>query len=117
LFNDRLYIMDSETTVKRSYAHLTMIVRPERRHLPIYDFLFEFKFVALTEAKLSGETARGLRQADVARLLAVQSQMIEALARLESCRPALQSKHQDRLHLRTYAVVALGFERLVWEEV
>ncbi len=117
LFNDRLYIMDSETTVERSYADLTMIVRPERRHLPIYDFLFEFKFVALAEAKLSGETARGLRQADVATLPAVQSQIIEARARLESYRPALQSKHQDRLHLRTYAVVALGFERLVWEEV
>ena len=117
LFNDRLYIMDSETTVERGYADLTMIVRPERRHLPIADFLFEFKFVGLPEAKVTGEAMRQLSNAEVKALPAVQSKLVEAQARLEGYHQALQAKYGDRLRLRTYAVVALGFERLVWEEI
>jgi len=109
--------MDSETTVERGYADLTMIVRPERRHLPIADFLFEFKFAGLPEAKVTGEAMRQLSNAEVKALPAVQSKLVEAQARLEGYHQALQARYGERLRLRTYAVVALGFERLVWEEI
>jgi hypothetical protein len=117
LFNDRLYIMDSEPALGRGYADLVMIVRPEMRHLPISDFLFEFKYVGLSEAGLTGEEARPLSAAQVQALPPVQARLAEARARLAGYRPALQSQYGEGLHLRVYAVVALGFERLVWEEV
>lgn len=47
LFNDTFYIMDSETSLERRYADLTMIVRPDMRHHLLLDFLIEFKYVKL----------------------------------------------------------------------
>jgi hypothetical protein len=117
LFNDRLYIMDSEPALGRGYADLVMIVRPEMRHLPIADFLLEFKYVSLAEAGLTGEEARPLSGAQVQALPPVQARLAEARARLAGYREALQAQYGERLCLRVYAVVALGFERLVWMEV
>jgi hypothetical protein len=117
LFNDHLYITDSEAELERGYADLTMIVRPEHRHLPIADFLFEFKYVALAEAKLTGEQARALSGADARNLAPVQAQLAAARAQLQRYRATLQARYGARLRLRSYAVVSLGFDRLVWEEV
>ncbi|MDX8393658.1 MAG: AAA family ATPase, partial [Mariprofundales bacterium] len=50
LFNDRLYIMDSEPELQRGYADLSMIVRPDMRHYgQLLDILLEFKFIKLTD--------------------------------------------------------------------
>jgi len=46
LFNDTLYIMESEAETERGHADLTMIVRPDRRQYRILDILIEFKFVS-----------------------------------------------------------------------
>ena len=51
LYDDRLYIMDSETELERRYADLTMIIRPDTRKYPIYNFVFEFKYLSLKEKK------------------------------------------------------------------
>ena len=116
LFHDRLYIVDSEPALGRGYADLTLIVRPELRRLPISDFLFEFKYVSLSEVGLSGETARQLSAAQVRALPAVQAKLTEAHARLTGYRQAFAARYGHQLRLRVYAVVALGFERLAWEE-
>jgi hypothetical protein len=116
LFHDRLYIVDSEPALSRGYADLTLIVRPELRHLPISDFLFEFKYVSLSEAGLSGEAARQLSATQVRALPAVQAKLTEARARLVGYRQAFAARYGHPLRLRVYAVVALGFERLAWEE-
>ena len=47
LYNDILYVMDSESEVDRRYADLTMIIRPDMRKFAILDILIEFKFVSL----------------------------------------------------------------------
>jgi hypothetical protein len=117
LFNDIAYIMDSEPALERTYADLTMIVRPEMRQYRLPDVLFEFKYVPLPEAGLTGAQARALSGSEVKALGPVQAQLAEARARLTGYRQVLQQRYGDRLRLRSYAVVSLGFDRLAWEEV
>ena len=117
LYNDRLYIMDSETALARNYADLTMIVRPEARQYPVYDFLIEFKYATLPELGLTGEALSKLDSAQLKTLEPVQSKLTEAKTKLQSYRAILTAKYGGVLRLRAYAVVALGFERLIWEEV
>ncbi len=125
LFNDALYIMDSETPVGRRYADLTLIVRPDARQYQVYDLLLEFKFVKLGDLGLSGEQARALSRAELAALPLVKQKLAEARAQAPAYRREVEERYQSgmrgamkmTLRLRTFAVVALGFERLVWEEI
>jgi len=117
LFNDIAYIVDSEPTLERTYADLTLIVRPEMRQYQLLDILFEFKYVALADAGLTGEQARALSAAEVQALAPIQARLAEARARLQGYRQVLQQRYGERLRLRSYAIVSLGFDRLAWEEV
>ncbi|MBK9232204.1 MAG: AAA family ATPase [Anaerolineae bacterium] len=117
LFNDIAYIMDSETALARTYADLTMIVRPEMRQYELLDILLEFKYVPLKEAELTGAAARALSAAAVAELPLVKARLAEALAILPQTRAGLLARYGERLRLRTFAVVSLGFDRLVWQEL
>jgi hypothetical protein len=121
LFNDALYIMDSETQAGRRYADLTLIVRPDARQYQIFDLLLECKFIKPGELGLSGEALRALSQAELATLPLVKQKLAEARAQAPACRREVEQRYQSlmkaALRLRTYAVVALGFDRLVWEEI
>lgn len=119
LHHTNLYIMDSEPALERTYADLTMIIRPEMRHYSVYDLLLEFKYVALNEVrmgekKLSGQEVQELSHAEVAQLPAVQQKLAEAKTQLHGYQQKLQQKYGAALKLRTYAVVSIGLERLVW---
>ena len=50
--------MDSEPALQRNYADLTMIVRPDYRKFDIIDILIEFKYISLTDAKLTSGKAK-----------------------------------------------------------
>jgi hypothetical protein len=50
---------------------------------------------------------------DIKALPLVQERLAEARAQLRDYRRTLEAVYGDRLRLRTYVVVALGFERLV----
>ena len=133
LFNDTLYFVDSETAIRRTYADLTLILRPDLRHRQdLRDFILEFKYLKLGDVKievlkagateptkqpLDGVTVRQLSQAELRALPAVQEQLAQACIQLQTYRRDLAAAYQGRLRLQTYAVVALGFERLVCEEV
>ncbi len=117
LFNDIAYIMDSEPALERAYADLTMIVRPEMRQYQLLDILLEFKYVSLKEAELTGAAARALSAAAVAELPQIKAKLAEAQETLPGYRASLLARYGARLRLRTYAVVSLGFDRLVWKEV
>jgi hypothetical protein len=117
LFNDTFYVMDSEPALQRSYADLTMILRPEMRRFQLLDLLVEFKFVKLSELTQSGVV---LRQMDRNALLAldpVKAKLAEAKTQLPRYRKTLTQKYGSALRLRTYAVIAIGFERLIWLEI
>ncbi len=60
LYNDILFIMDSEKETGRRYADLTMIIRPYMRRFKISDILIEFKFIQLKDAGVNGEAAKKL---------------------------------------------------------
>ena len=62
LYNDIIYIMDSEHEIDRGHADLSMIIRPDKRHGKVFDVLIEFKFVTLKEAGLDDEKARKLSE-------------------------------------------------------
>ncbi len=117
LFDDRLYVIDSEPELKRCYADLTLIIRPDARQYEILDFLLEFKFVSPSDAGLSGAQLGSLSAAELANIPAVSNALAEAETQVRKYAPRLQTRHDGALRLRLYVVAAVGFERLVWREV
>jgi hypothetical protein len=116
LYNDILYIMDSEKDAGRGYADLTMIIRPDMRRFKIFDILIEFKYVSLKQVGLTGEKARKLNIKELQSIPAMQTKMKEAKNQAQKYGDALEQKY-DNLRLKRYAVVSLGFERVCWETV
>ena len=117
LFNDIFYVMDSEPALQRSYADLTMILRPEMRRFHLLDILAEFKFVKLSELSQSGVELRQMERNALLALDPVKTKLVEAKTQLPRYRKTLTQKYGSALRLRTYAVIAIGFERLVWLEM
>ncbi len=116
LYDDRLYVMDSETELERRYADLTMMIRPDTRKYPIYDFVFEFKYLSLKELNLSGEQLKNLSAEEIQNLPLVQIKFGEAETQLQFYQDKLKNKYR-KLNLKTIAVVGLGFERVVWRVI
>lgn len=117
LYNDIAYIMDSEPALERTYADLVMILRPAMRRFSLFDILIEFKYLSLAALKLSGQEVKEQTAAGLKQLPPVQAELAQAKTQLRHYADKLHVKYGDSLRLRTFAVVALGFERLVWEEV
>lgn len=117
LFNDTFYIMDSETALERDYADLTMIVRPDMRQYQLLDILIEFKYVALQELGLSGDKVRQVTHQELAARSPVAQRLAQSRRKLGAYRDTLQAVYGSALRLRTYSVVSIGFERLVWQEL
>jgi hypothetical protein len=117
LFNDVLYIMDSEFPAGRRYADLTMIIRPERRKSPIFDFILEFKYISLSDINSSGEEVKDMSIEKLKALTLVKKNAADAKKQLLSYKTSLQNKYGDELKLKLISVVAVGFDRLVWEQV
>jgi len=114
LYDDVFYVMDSEFPLQRRYADLTMIIRPGRRKSPIFDFIIEFKYLKIGEAGVSGEKAKKLSIEEIKALKPVQ-QFAEAKIQLFDYQKRLVSKYGEELKLKLISVVAIGFERVVWE--
>ena len=117
LFDDMFYIMDSETAVERDYADMTMIVRPDMRRYQLLDILIEFKYIGLKELGLSGDEVKQMSCSDLEALPPVQQKFAESKTKLDGYRQVLEAKYGDKLRLHNYSVVALGFDRLAWEEI
>ncbi|WP_045221913.1 AAA family ATPase [Desulfonatronum thioautotrophicum] len=116
LYNDTLYVMDSEPELERRRADLTMIIRPDARRFTILDILIEFKFVTLKDAGMSGEQALMLGMKELQGLRLMRQAMDEAREQVRGNMKTLNRRYNN-LRLRGYAVVSLGFERIWWEEV
>jgi len=111
LYNDVLYIMDSEPELARRYADLTMIIRPDKRHLDIFDVLIEFKFLSLKALNLSGESLRPLTPEQMQALPTVQKSLTEGRNQVIDYGNRLTAKYRT-LRLKRFVVVSLGFERI-----
>ena len=115
LYNDILYVMDSEKEITRRHADLTLIRRPDTMQVKVFDILIEFKFVSLADAGLSGEEACGLSSDALKSIPALAEKMADAQFQVDQYGKSLNLKYGN-LNLKCYAVVSLGFERIWWEE-
>ncbi len=116
LYNDTLYIMDSEPEIDRRFPDLTMILRPDMRRFKVFDVLIEFKYVKLGQINMSAEHTRKASVEALQHVPLMQRNMDEAKKQARDYGDSLQRRYHD-LNLTRFAVVALGFERLWWEEV
>jgi hypothetical protein len=111
LYNDILYIMDSEPELERRYADLTMIIRPDMRHGKILDVLIEFKFLSLKTLGLKGEQLRAMTPEALFDLPDVKQALEEGKAQVIDYGSRLARKY-PALRLKSFVVAALGFERI-----
>jgi hypothetical protein len=116
LFDDRLYMMVSETEVDHGYVDLSLIVRPDMRRFQALDLLLEFKYVGLQDLGLSGEQLRQRAPDELAALPPVAAKLREAEDQARRYGAALRERYGLR-DLRLFAVVGLGVERVVWRAV
>ena len=111
LYNDILYIMDSEPELKRRYADLTMIIRPDMRRGKIFDVLIEFKFLSLKQLSLSGETIRSMSPAELYAQPMVKHALEEGTDQVMDYGHRLADRYRN-LRLKKFVVAALGFEHI-----
>ena len=116
LFDDRIYMMVSETETDHGYVDLSLIRRLDRREVPALDLLLEFKYVGLKQIRLSGEQLRETSPADLAALPAVAAELDAAAEQARRYGRSLSERYGLR-DLRLYAVVGVGLERVVWQRI
>ncbi len=93
-----------------------MLVRPDMRHSALLDILIEFKYVALGKNKLNGEQVRKMSIEELGELPTVKKAFADAKNKLADYCRTLHEVYGNRLRLHSFAVVAVGFDRLVWEK-
>jgi len=116
LFDDRLYMLVSETEMDHGYVDLSLIRRLDRRAVKALDLLFEFKYVSLAQLKLDGKQLRAASADELAAQPAVR-QALQAAAEQAHRYGAALTERYGLTDLRLYAVVAIGLERVVWQTV
>lgn len=116
LYNDIIYIMDSEEEIDRRYADLTMIIRPDKRYGKVFDVLIEFKFVKLKDVGMSADQARELSEDELRRIPEIVNQMEDGEKQVKEYGEKLEQRHGN-LRLQKFVVVALGFERACFSKI
>ncbi|MDQ5910528.1 MAG: hypothetical protein QG599_2625 [Pseudomonadota bacterium] len=116
LFDDRLYMMVSETEMDHGYIDLSLIVRSDMRRFQALDLLLEFKYVSLKDLKLSGEQVREKSMTELAALAVVKAELDAAAEQARRYGAALSERY-GLTDLRLYAVAGIGLERVVWQAV
>ncbi len=93
-------------------------MRPETRRHGFFDVLFEFKLVRRKKLGMKGQEIAEMDDAALRQLPAVADAFAEAKVQLRHYRQALALRFgEQKLRPRSYAVVAVGLERLLGEEV
>jgi hypothetical protein len=116
LFDDRLYMLVSETEMDHGYVDLSLIRRLDRRAVQALDLLFEFKYVSLTQLKLDGAQVRAASADELATQPAVRQALQTSAEQARRYGAALTERY-GLTDLRRYAVVGVGLERVVWQSV
>ncbi len=113
LWNDAAYITYSEPELDQRYADLCLLRRPDARTSGLWDLLFEFKRLSLKDLGMSGEDIKASGRGELMQLEKVREALDRAEAQAAVYRAALLRRQGKMLRLRSYVVVALGFDRLV----
>ncbi len=116
LWNQAAYITHSEPELDHRYADLCLLRRPDARASSLWDLLFEFKRLSLKKLGMTGKDVKAASRSELMGLSKVKDALDQAEAQLAAYRTALRRSRGETLKLRSFAVVALGFERLVVRE-
>ncbi len=116
LYNDIIFIMDSETEIDRRYADLTMIIRPDKRYGKVFDVLIEFKFVTLKDAGMTAEKAQQLSEDELMSIPEISKQFNDGENQVQAYGKKLEKKYGN-LRLQKFVVVSLGFERICFKKI
>ncbi len=116
LFNDRVYMMVSETEVAHGYVDLSFIVRPDMRHYNPLDLVLEFKYVGLKELGLSGVEVREKSREELMTLPLIADKLAEAEDQARRYGNTLKDRY-GLSDISCFAVVALGLELVVYRDV
>ncbi|MDY0362922.1 MAG: PD-(D/E)XK nuclease domain-containing protein, partial [Desulforegulaceae bacterium] len=116
LYNDIIFLMDSENEISKRYSDLTMIIRPDKRYGKVYDVLMEFKFVSLKDAKMTGKQAENLSYDELKNHPLVKEKMEEGINQVKDYSAKLEEKYKD-LRLQKFVITSIGFERVCYEKV
>lgn len=117
LFDDRTHVMASELELGRGHADLCLLRRGDLADVDVADFLFELKYVPLETLGLGGAELRRYDERQLSELRAVRSALDHAMRQLEGYRAASLEMRGNPARLRSFAIVAVGFERLVTIEL
>ncbi|MCP3958960.1 MAG: AAA family ATPase [bacterium] len=113
LWNDTSYVTHSEPELDHRYADLCLLRRPDAQASSLWDLLFEFKRLSLKQLGMSSEDVKAAARESLMEVPKVKDALGEAEGQIVAYRAALGRSRGDTLKLRSFAVVALGFERLV----
>ncbi len=121
LFNDALYIMESEREYRKGYPDLVMVVRPDIRPVQdIIDIVIEFKYLKLADIGKSHNELADMDEAELLKLPKVAKQLKQGTYQVkryaETLKPELKILAPN-FNPHLWVVVALGFSRLVWRKV
>jgi hypothetical protein len=116
LFNDRIYMMVSETEVDHGFIDLSLIVRPDMRRFQALDLILEFKYVGLKDLGLTGLEVKAKSREELLALPLVRNKLDEARHQAERYADTLKTRY-GLPGITCFAVVALGLERVVFESV
>ncbi|QEP42058.1 AAA family ATPase [Ectothiorhodospiraceae bacterium BW-2] len=115
LTNDLYYLPRSELSLGGGYSDLLFEIRPDKRQAPLYDLLFELKYLSLKDLKLSAEQLNEMSREQLAELAPVKKLLDDAEGQLASYQPTLEQLFPAvEWKLKSFAVVSLGTRRLVW---
>ena len=125
LFQDVNYRLFSEPSIDgaaplgrgHGFADLVLLLRPDARATPLSDLLLEFKLVKPDELGEEAARLEVVEREALAGLPPVAAALEEAAAQARRYRAGLLARYGDHLRLRSFAVVAVGFVRLVAREV
>ncbi|MDM8550937.1 PD-(D/E)XK nuclease domain-containing protein [Desulfobacterales bacterium HSG2] len=118
MFDDVNYLMISERETRSGYADIAMIVRPDRRKYKLPDVLIEFKFIRqLKDLKLTKQQILQKTDQELWELDKVKEKADEAEAQAMRYSADLKAEFGDVMQLKTFVVIAIGFERIVWRMV
>lgn len=131
LYHTDRYLIYSEAQIGQRFGGLFMLLRPGMRHTELYDILIEFKHLRLNEATeavpakkgtttrraLKGEEVKSRSRDELMALDNARAKLDEARNQIHDYQQKLVREHGEDLNLRCYAVMSVGFDRIVWEEV
>ncbi|MEM7131011.1 MAG: AAA family ATPase [Chloroflexota bacterium] len=129
LYQNNLYTIYSEPTFGRRYGDLLLWLKPDKRQNRFFNLLFEFKQIQLNKliespgdqsgksknVPLSGKEVKAKGQAELLTIPAVQEAMDEAKTQLHDYQHYLQDQFGTGLKLRSYAVVGVGLDRILFD--